>query len=121
MGCSDASAPAIGSRMSRNVNVQLAVDDYLRDQGMSKPRLLTKLTRLAYDQDPDAKLVPLKSKAIDMISKATGLDAPVQAFKDGQSNFASHNDDDDIEESNLPTITPEGQPMKARQRIISIF
>lgn len=114
MGCSDVSAPAIGSRISRNVNVQLAVDGYLHDQGMSKSRPLTELTRLAYDQDPDAKLVPLKSKAIDMISKTTGLDAPVQAFKDGQSNFASHNDDDYIEESNLPTIMPEGPTYESK-------
>ena len=78
MGYTEVSAPAIGSRMSRNVNVQLAVDDYLRDQGVSKPRLLTELTRLAYDTNPDAKMVPLKSKAIDMLSKATGLDTPVQ-------------------------------------------
>ena len=78
MGCSDVSAPAIGSRMSRNVNVQLAVDDYLRDQGVSKPRLLTELTRLAYDPDPESKMVPLKSKALDVIGKVTGLDTPVQ-------------------------------------------
>ena len=77
MGYNEVSAPTIGSRMSRNVNIQRAVEDYLRDAGMSKPRLLTELTRLAYDTNPDAKMVPLKSKAIDMISKATGLDAPV--------------------------------------------
>ena len=76
MGCSNVSAPAIGSRMSRNVNVQLTVDDYLRNQGVSKPRLLTELTRLAYD--PESKMVPLKSKTLDVIGKMTGLEAPVQ-------------------------------------------
>ena len=78
MGCSNVSAPAIGSRMSRNVNVQLTVDDYLRNQGVSKPRLLTELTRLAYDPDPESKMVPLKSKTLDVIGKMTGLEAPVQ-------------------------------------------
>ena len=76
MGYNEVSAPAIGSRMSRNVNVQLTVDDYLRNQGVSKPRLLTELTRLAYD--PESKMVPLKSKTLDVIGKMTGLEAPVQ-------------------------------------------
>ena len=78
MGCSDVSAPAIGSRMSRNVTVQMAVDDYLRDQGVSKPRLLQELTRLAYDQDCAAKHVPLKAKALDIIGKVTEVEGSTQ-------------------------------------------
>ena len=78
MGYGDSTAQSTGSRLARNCMVVQYIDDYLRDQGVSKPRLLTELTRLAYAQDLDAKLVSLKSKAIDMISRATGLDAPMQ-------------------------------------------
>ena len=78
MGYGDVTAQSKGSRLARNRMVMQVVDDYLRDQGVNKPRLLTELTRLAYDTNPDAKMVPLKSKAIDMLSKATGLDTPVQ-------------------------------------------
>ena len=78
MGYGDSPAQSTGSRLARNCMVVQYVDDFLRDQGVSKPRLLTELTRLAYDTNPDAKMVPLKSKAIDMISRATGLDAPMQ-------------------------------------------
>ena len=78
MGYGDSTAQSAGSRLARNSMVMQAVDDYLHDQGVNKPRLLTEITRLAYDTNPDAKMVPLKSKAIDMLSKATGLDAPMQ-------------------------------------------
>ena len=49
-----------------------------------------------------------------MRNQSVAIHSAVQAIKDGQSNFASHNDDDYIEESNLPTIMPEGPTYESK-------